>query len=298
MVVGTLGLLLALSAIFAHTRAFVVSQSRIIHFPYVFVVVCGGAFIWFASCFVSGIYLWRGERRGYWMALSLAVFQIAYAILFVPITISFYARRGIQLAGQAILVFSEVDKGLSLVYSVVLLLLLSAFLRRANFNQKSSLESTILSDKPRLRPESIYVIRGLGVANLFFAFLGVLLTLVDIVTTYLHRDLLAQTGVSWRPAAVGAAIDLTLLLGLLYAGYLLLNLNRKGLLISNVVLSVELFYWLGSSLTPSLSSFSNFGLLPQIVTAYPLLALALLNWGAKRVRAWATPGAGGRQVEA
>ena len=284
MVVGALGLLLDSLAIFVHVSGFTASQSKTIRFPHVFLVVCGVAMIWFACCFISGIYLWGGDRRGYWMALFLALFQIAYTVLFVPITLSFYGQRGIQVAEQAMLIFKKVDNGLSLLYSLCLLLLVGGLLRKTDFNRENALRVTTLGDKLGSRNEPIYLVRGLGVANMFFGVLGILLTLVDTITTNAHRGLLAQRGMSWNRFALGATVDSSLLISLLFAGYLLFRLDRRGVVISNVVLTVELVYWLVSTLVSSLSAFSNFGLLPQVVTAYPLLALPLLNWGAIRIR--------------
>lgn len=283
--VGIVGLLLDFLTIFAQS-GIGISEPRI-SFQYVFFLVCGVAMIWFACCFLSGIYLWHGQVRGYWMALSLALFQIAYAILFIPITLSFSGQRGTQVAAQAILVFRKVDNGLSLLYSLALLFLLGAFFRKSDFRGgKIPAETTIgneTSKEFRSRPRSIYIVRGLGVLNTFFGFLGVALALVDVVSTYLHRDALTRNGFSFETSLIGAAIDFVLLIGLSIGGYLLTRLDRRGVVISNIILSAEVIYWLVSTLTPSLSSFTNFGLSPQILTVYPLLALPILNWAARHL---------------
>ncbi len=300
IIVGVVGLLFDLRAIVrvtSATKPFIAAYTSGgfplvgIYFRYLFPFVCAIAVAWFTSCILSGVYLWRREVRGYRFALFLAVFAIGYflVMLFLPVP----SEQAIQLYLAFSLAQMRVDNLLSLYYSLVLLLLLGIFFRKADFRGgEIRVETTVggkAREKLRLRPGFIYLVRGLGVANVVLGFVGVAFTCIDVVASYLHRSVLSRSGFSFKLSLIGAAIDLGFVAGLFFAGYLLVKLDRRGMVLTNFILIAEVVYWFVSIGTPSLKSFSNFGLTPQVLTAYPLFALPLLNWGARHLnqcQAW------------
>jgi hypothetical protein len=301
IIVGVLGLLFDLRAIFrvtSATKPFIAAYTSGgfplvgIYFRYLFPFVCAIAVAWFASCILSGVYLWRREVRGYRFALFLAFFAIGYfivVILFLPVT----SERAVQFYLAFSLAQMRVDNLLSLYHSLVLLLLLGIFFRKADFQGGEIPVETTGGGEPReklrLRSGFIYLVRGLGVANLVLGFVGIAFTCIDVVATYVHRSVLSRRGFSFKVSLIGAAIDLGFVAGLFFAGYLLVKLDRRGMVLTNFILIAEVVYWFVSSGTPALKSFTNFGLTPQLLTAYPLFALPLLNWSARHLnqcQAW------------
>jgi hypothetical protein len=299
IIVGVVGLLFDLRAIYRVTYAtnpIIAAYTSGglplvgIYFRSLFPFVCAIAVAWFASCILSGVYLWRREVRGYRLALFLAFFAIGYfiVILFLPVP----NEQAIQLYFAFSLAQMRVDNLLSLYYSLVLLLLLRVFFRKADFRGgEIPVETTVVGEdreKLRLRPGFIYLVRGLGVANLVLGFVGIAFTCIDVAATYVHRSVLSRSGFSFKVSLIGAAIDLGFVAGLFLAGYLLVKLDRRGMVLTNFILTAEVVYWFVSIGTPSLKSF-HFGLTPQVLTAYPLFALPLLYWGARHLsqcQAW------------
>jgi ABC-type glycerol-3-phosphate transport system permease component len=187
----------------------------------------------------------------------------------------------------------RVDNLLSLYYSLALLPLLRIFFRKADFRGgEIPVETTPRSEasvKLHLRPGLVYLVRGLGVANMVLGFVGIVFACADVVTTYVHRSVLSRSGFSFKVSLIGAAIDLGFVAGLFFAGYLLVKLDRRGMVLTNFILIAEIVFSFVSRGTPALKSFTHFGLTPQLLTAYPLFALPLLYWGARRLnqcQAW------------
>lgn len=299
IIVGVLGLLFDLRAIVrvtSATKPFIAAYTSAgfplvgIYFRYLFPFVCAIAVAWFASCILSGVYLWRREVRGYRFALFLAFFAVGYFIVILSLPVS--SEQAIQLYLAFSLAQMRVDNLLSLCHSLALLLLLGIFFRKADFRGGEIPAETTAGGEAReklpLRPGFIYLVRGLGVANLVLGFVGIAFTCVDVVASYLHRSVLSRSGFSFKVSLIGAAIDLGFVAGLFFAGYLLVKLDRRGMVLTNFILIAEVVYWFVSIGTPSLKSF-HFGLTPQVLTAYPLFALPLLYWGARhlnRCQAW------------
>lgn len=300
IIVGILGLLFDLRAIVrvtSATKPFIAAYTSAgfplvgIYFRYLFPFVCAIAVAWFASCILSGVYLWRREVRGYRFALFLAFFAVGYFIAILSLPVS--SEQAIQLYLAFSLAQMRVDNLLSLCYSLALLLLLGIFFRKADFRGGEIPAETTAGGEAReklpLRPGFIYLVRGLGVANLVLGFVGIAFTCVDVVASYLHRSVLSRSGFLFKVSLIGAAIDLGFVAGLFFAGYLLVKLDRRGMVLTNFILIAEVVYWFVSIGTPSLKSFTNFGLTPQVLTAYPLFALPLLFWGARHLnqcQAW------------
>lgn len=285
--VGVVGLLFDITAIVRVQFGTGMHRTGI-YFVRVFPFVCAVAVAWFTSCLVAGIYLLRRDVRGYRLAWSIAIFQIVYSIAVTPLIAMLFADRAIPVLDDAFLAFEKVDNGLSLKCSLILLLLLGVFFRRTDFKggdgfAGESNAATSEAAKPNQSPGIAYLMRGLGATSIFFGLLGAIFAFVDVAASYQRHDMLSHMGYSFRITLAGAAINVGLVVALVVAGYKLIKLDRKGVISSNFVLSAEILYWFFSTLTPSLSNFTDFGLAPQVLTAYTLIALPLLNWGAKRL---------------
>lgn len=96
------------------------------------------------------------------------------------------------------------------------------------------------------------------------------------------------------------SIGVFFLVGLIFGGYWLLRLRRRGVVLSNVVFSLEILYFLllplislimtmsankvAESFASSLGNpIGDAGIVLQFITCYPLIALILLNIARRRI---------------
>lgn len=136
------------------------------------------------------------------------------------------------------------------------------------------------------------LIRSFGIANCFFGLSG----------TYLLVDGLRRANhFGTHPYEAKAyyfyvAINALFLLAILLTGYWLILIRRRDAVLSNYVFSIEILFWVLSSLVPfelvmsgnatavsvgmsfaAVDGIGNMGTGLQILTAYPLIALVGLN---------------------
>ena len=136
------------------------------------------------------------------------------------------------------------------------------------------------------------LIRSFGIANCLFGLSG----------TYLLVDGLRRAN-HFGPHPYEAkayyfyvAINALFLLAILLSGYWLILIRRRGAVFSNYVFSMEILFWVLSSLVPlklamsgnatavsvgmsfaAVGGIGNMGTALQFLTAYPLVALVALN---------------------
>lgn len=159
-----------------------------------------------------------------------------------------------------------------------------------------------------MRPWYRATIRLFGVASILLAGVG-LYTLAGTLVLSLRRPWVNALTPRYTMAAYSAmtAINVGCLILLLVVGVSLIRLRRRGLAIANWLFSLELVYFflvgmlgvsllgaggglhvIGGSLAAASGS-GNVGIMPQIVTGFPVAALVLLNVAYRRLR---TEGAG------
>jgi len=136
----------------------------------------------------------------------------------------------------------------------------------------------------------VVVMRAFGVANLCFVARGSWL-IYETLRGY-ARVTRMPPDLSVRPPGFSTAfltltsINAGLLMLLLCAGFLLIGLRRRAVLVCNVVFIAEIILFLiptpvpATNLLRALSAASavgNMGIAPQILTGYPILGLLVLN---------------------
>jgi hypothetical protein len=149
-------------------------------------------------------------------------------------------------------------------------------------------------------------VRFVGALNLAYGLLGAVFLI----------DTLVRTGPRIRNSSdfpyervvfdLQTTVNAVFLLGLLLAGYWLLRICRRGAILSNLVLSLEILYFLLSggaglfmlmSASPTAKSVAlsmanpngDAGIALQIITLYPVIALVVLNiarWRMNRNGDW------------
>jgi hypothetical protein len=252
--------------------------------PYLFSLVCAVAIAWSGCCILSGFLLWQGKLGGYWMSLLVGLYQLGFLILSALIGRLIHDESTVRSFAEAMRDYATVSSWrLSFSYSLLLLLLLTVFIRKSELDQRNAVNTVHEIRGTSQHPGFATIARWLGGANIFFGSLGILLTVVDLISAYFRRNALVNYGFSLGKSLFEATINVGLLSLLILAGILLLKLDRRGVSLSNLALILEVVYWFVSAGQPSLFIPPNLGLAPQALTLYPILALLLLNWSAKRM---------------
>jgi hypothetical protein len=289
-------------------------QADSLYFPIIFRIMCAISLIWFLLLSASGIQLWRLNYRAYVLFLSLCSFQILYEILF-GLAVSFFPtpEARFQFGVATKLAFVVLRQFYVLSYAFVLLIVSAIFLRKEDFREDSVTDADNGNDSPsgisRLWPGYISLIRILGVVNILFGSLGIALVVLNSAYFALHRQIIfAKKERSVALFVVENVVNFGFVVSLSVAGYLLTKLKRKGYVVSIYVLAAELLYWFGVTLIPlslsgatslslasigrALDGFTDFGILPQILTGYPVLGFFLLLLAGRQIeryRKWQSP---------
>lgn len=299
-IVGLGGLLLTFRAVLLYSLG-VWKYPQEFHFRYTFPFMAAVSITWFSGSLVSGVGLRRGSYRGYALSLALCEFQVLYFLFGALVFPLLFGKQGRFETAVATAHSSMVLNGFyTFSYAVVLLIVLYALFGRADFQPaatgRTAARDQISQEIGSVRPMYIWLARILGGLNVAFGFLGCLLVIANV--SYLAvsgKGALAQGRESQGVFIFETVVNLGFVVTLSYAGYLLARLRRKGMVISMYVLAAEMIYWVGNTLlgfwfsgstSPELMKLGaiigrigDFGITPQIITAYPIVALLLLWWG-------------------
>jgi hypothetical protein len=146
------------------------------------------------------------------------------------------------------------------------------------------------------------LVRVFGVLNLLYGAAGAYFVLDGVVRVSQSVHHFAKF--RYEPIAFDTelAINALFLAGLILAGYWLVRLDRRGIVLSNYVFSLEIFFWLatatvdlafgmshnrtakeiGSSMA-AVGGIANMGTVLQTITAYPIVGLVVLNIARRRM---------------
>jgi hypothetical protein len=148
------------------------------------------------------------------------------------------------------------------------------------------------------------LIRSFGIANWFYGLTGSYF-LVDGLWRVNHFGPYAYEAKAYY---LYVAINALFLLAIFLTGYWLILIRRRGAVFSNYVFSLEILFWVLSSLLPlilvmsrnvtavsvgmslgAVGGIGNMGTVLQSLTAYPLIALVAVNLARRHVdrnRSW------------
>jgi hypothetical protein len=141
---------------------------------------------------------------------------------------------------------------------------------------------------------SKYLIRVLGALNLIYGVLGAAMLTHELVRFGSHVRNSAEFPYYRAVFDTETTFNAVFLVGLVLAGYWLIGLRRRGVILSNFVYSLTILYFMvsetlglalsmsanktaqaiGSSMAPESG---NIGIALQVITCYPLIALIALN---------------------
>ncbi|HYB62311.1 MAG TPA: hypothetical protein VEH50_12645 [Methylomirabilota bacterium] len=144
------------------------------------------------------------------------------------------------------------------------------------------------------------VVRLIGALNLVYFVLGLVLLIEDIVRAAPTIQNSMEFPYERTIYVLMTSISGFFLVGLMFSGYWLLRLLRRGVVLSNFVFSLEILYFLLSDLISlfmimsanrvaksiglSLANVNgDAGISLQIITCYPLIALIVLNIARRRM---------------
>ncbi len=146
-------------------------------------------------------------------------------------------------------------------------------------------------------------VRTVGILNILFGAVGLYLTMLSI--RHFSPRATHAGHPPYEPQAYWAiiTINFAFLLVLVFAGWLLWRLDQRGVRLCNWLLSLEIVYWLGYTTLGLFLSMANdkrisliglsmgavggighMGLVPQIVTLYPVVILIVMNVAYRRLR--------------
>jgi hypothetical protein len=146
------------------------------------------------------------------------------------------------------------------------------------------------------------LIRFFGIANWFFGLTGILI----VIDGLFRVNHFGPNPYEAKAYYFLVTMNALFLLVILLAGYWLILIRRRGVVVSNYVFSIEILFWvllifdpLDMSGNPTAAAISmslgavhgigNMGTVFQFLTAYPLIALIALNLARRRLdrnRSW------------
>lgn len=139
------------------------------------------------------------------------------------------------------------------------------------------------------------VVPALGTINILLGLAGIYALWAEFyIFTHNPHDFVHRAPYLDEAFHATAAVDLVCLVTIIVGGILLLRIRRSGRVICNLLFSFEIAYWLfiaalglipggSGSFTPVIRSVAaaavlgNLGMGPQMISAYPIIALVVLN---------------------